>query len=51
MWSRVHDTYLWIKWTVVGWLVPAWVPDVDRPGDDDQFARWLDDKEVTDGKA
>lgn len=47
MWSRIHDIYMWIKWTVVGWLVPAWPGvDVDRPGDDDQFARWLDDKEV-----
>lgn len=47
MWSRIQDTCVWIKWTVVGWLVPLWpLPDVDRPGDDGQFARWLDDKEV-----
>lgn len=48
MWSRIRSTWLWVKWTVYGWFLP-WPTGLDepeRPGDDDQFARWIDDNEI-----
>lgn len=53
MWSYLRAMSVLTAWTIASWYVATRsTTDLDRPGDDNQFARWLDEKEgVTDGKA
>ncbi len=46
MWGHLKDLAIWAMWTVVSWWAISNPPDSERPGDDDQFARWLDEKEA-----
>lgn len=52
MWAYLRAMSVWAMWTFASWQATQ-TPDVDRPGDDDQFARWLDDDKegMTGGKA
>lgn len=46
MWEHLHAAWVCMKWSAVAWL---WMPTVTglgqvRPGSDDQFAEWLEDR-------